>query len=88
MTIILDDLEPEILEKLQDQALHNGRTLTEEIQVILTKELASKTIKTPEELGWSRGFFERTAGSCADDPIVIDNGGIDESLDDSVRECF
>ncbi|NET14880.1 MAG: hypothetical protein F6K08_19620 [Okeania sp. SIO1H6] len=88
MTIILDNLEPEILEKLQDQALHNGRTLTEEIQVILTKELASKTIKTPEELGWSRGFFERTAGSCADDPIVIDNGGIDESLDDSVQECF
>ncbi|NEO55752.1 MAG: hypothetical protein F6K54_23380 [Okeania sp. SIO3B5] len=88
MTIILDNLEPEILEKLQNQALNNGRTLTEEIQVILTKELASKTIKTPEELGWSRGFFERTAGSCADDPIVIDNGGIDESLDDSVQECF
>ena len=80
MTIILDNLEPEILEKLQNQALNNGRTLTEEIQVILTKELASKTIKTPEELGWSQGFFERTAGSCADDPIVIDNGGIiDES---------
>ncbi|WP_293133795.1 hypothetical protein [Okeania sp. SIO3I5] len=57
MTIILDDLEPEILEKLQNQALDHGRSLTEEIKVILAKELTNQPIKTPEQLGWSRGFF-------------------------------
>ena len=34
MTIILDNLDLEILEKLQSKALDNGRTLTEEIKVI------------------------------------------------------
>ncbi|MBP0011415.1 hypothetical protein [Roseofilum sp. Belize Diploria] len=39
MTIILENLEPEILEKLQNKAISHGRTVTEEIKVILTEEL-------------------------------------------------
>jgi hypothetical protein len=30
---------------------------------------------TPEELGWPPGFFERTAGALADDPLIIDSEG-------------
>ncbi|MDJ0660455.1 MAG: hypothetical protein QNJ42_13350 [Crocosphaera sp.] len=39
MTIILDDIKPEILEKLQNQATYHGRTLIEEIKFILTNEV-------------------------------------------------
>lgn len=84
MTIILDNLEPEILEKLKNKAISHGRTVTEEIKVILTEKLDQpQKMKNPEELGWSEGFFEKTAGACADDPIRIDSGGIDSNLDHS-----
>ena len=39
MTIILDNLDPEILEKLETQATSHGRSLTDEIKVILRREL-------------------------------------------------
>ncbi|CCQ67383.1 hypothetical protein CWATWH0402_5155 [Crocosphaera watsonii WH 0402] len=39
MTIILDDIKPEILEELQNQATYHGRTLIEEIKFILTNEV-------------------------------------------------
>ena len=39
MTIILDDIKPEILEELQHQATYHGRTLIEEIKFILTNEV-------------------------------------------------
>ena len=38
MTIILDNLEPEVMEKLQNLAHSHGRSLTEEIKVILLAE--------------------------------------------------
>lgn len=89
MTIILDDLEPGLLAKLKDQAVAHGRTLAEEIKVILTQKLDQpKKMKTPEELGWSEGFFEKTAGACADDPIRLDSGGIDSNLDQSLANVF
>ncbi|WP_268742352.1 hypothetical protein [Crocosphaera watsonii] len=42
MTIILDDIKPEILEELQNQATYHGRTLIEEIKFILTNEVKKK----------------------------------------------
>jgi hypothetical protein len=39
MTIILDNLDPEIVEKLANLATYHGRTLTEEIKVILMNEV-------------------------------------------------
>jgi hypothetical protein len=40
-----------------------------EIMVIYQPIETSTQAKTPEELGWSPGFFEQTAGCLADDPI-------------------
>ncbi|MDJ0597239.1 MAG: hypothetical protein QNJ37_00105 [Crocosphaera sp.] len=37
--IIFDNIEPEILEKLQNQASSHGRTLIEEIKFILINEV-------------------------------------------------
>jgi hypothetical protein len=40
-----------------------------EVMVIYQSlEIATAT-KTPEDLGWTSGFFEQTAGCLADDPI-------------------
>jgi hypothetical protein len=41
-----------------------------------------------DERGWPTGFFERTYGICADDPIIIDDGGISEALDDDMEGVF
>lgn len=46
MTIILDNLEPEILEKLANLANSHGRTLTDEIKVILINEVQKDKIET------------------------------------------
>ncbi len=61
-----------------------------ELEITLTIQpvaLASKT-KTPEELSWEPGFIEKTYGSCANDPIVIDERGISEELDDDLEGVF
>ncbi len=47
----------------------------------------SSEVEDFNQLDWHE-FIERTAGSCADDPIIVDNGGIDESLDDDLTEVF
>ncbi|NDJ25579.1 hypothetical protein GS682_28995 [Nostoc sp. B(2019)] len=46
-----------------------------EVMVIDQQLEPSAQTKTPEELGWSPGFFEKTYGICQDDPIVIDSEG-------------
>jgi Protein of unknown function (DUF2281) len=50
-------------------------------------ELA-KTSQEIDERGWPIGFFERIYGICADDPIVIDGGGILEEMDDDMEGVF
>lgn len=45
MALILDNLEPKILEKLQNQATRNGRTLIEEIKIILINETQKDNIE-------------------------------------------
>lgn len=70
MNIIIDNLEPEILEKLQNQAITHGRTLREEIKLILTKEANQPILKTPESLGWSQGFFEEVIGGWQGEPLT------------------
>ncbi|MEH1822090.1 MAG: DUF2281 domain-containing protein [Nostoc sp.] len=39
---------------------------------------------TPEGKGWPPGFFEKTYGSCQDDPIVIDYEGDFEEREEIV----
>ncbi len=46
MTIILENLDPEILEKLQNQAISHGRTLIEKIEIILINEAQKDKIET------------------------------------------
>lgn len=41
-----------------------------------------------DEHGWSADFLARTYGICADDPIVVDDGGISEELDDDMEGVF
>lgn len=37
---------------------------------------------------WPSGFFEKTWGSCADAPIIIDEEGVSTELDDPPEELF
>lgn len=73
MTIILEDLEPEILEQLETLANSHGRTLTEEIKVILTQELVKENEKNLQadisQLEWHE-FIDKTAGSINDETFV------------------
>ena len=39
------------------------------------------------KLNWQE-FINQTAGSCADDPIILDDLGIDDSLDNSLEEMI
>lgn len=54
----------------------------------MTYREITPVIKTPEELGWEPGFIDKTYGSCADDPIVIDERGISKELDDDLEGVF
>ena len=47
-----------------------------------------KTCQTVDDMGWPIGFFERIYGICADDPIVVDDEGISEALDDDMAGVF
>ncbi len=80
--IVIEDLDPIILEKLKLRAQQQGRTLVDELKLIL--EAATLEVKIPaedrrqvqpspkslEELGWSPGFFERTAGAWQGEPLT------------------
>ncbi|MBD2664216.1 hypothetical protein B6N60_01245 [Richelia sinica FACHB-800] len=48
-----------------------------------------KNIETGEnhQLSWQE-FINKTAGSCADDPIIIDDLGIDDTLDDRLEDMI
>ncbi|MBI1259795.1 MAG: hypothetical protein GC204_20195 [Chloroflexi bacterium] len=57
-----------------EEIAHLADTLTSRDKLRLIKRLSGELEKayvaeTPEARGWPPGFFERTAGSLADDPI-------------------
>lgn len=86
MTIILDDLEPDLLAKLKDQAVAHGRTVTEEIKVILTQELVKddehNLTENRNQSEWHE-FIEETAGSINDETFFRH-----PQPDDSIREAL
>lgn len=88
MNIVLDNLEPELVNYLQTRANNKGISLAEEIKNILKTITFKNDQKTLDYLGWSDDFFELTAGSCEDDPIIIDDNGINSSLDDNLDNVF
>lgn len=77
--VVIEDLEPVVIEKLEALARKNGRSLQAEVKYILETVVqcqalnspdANAVAKTPEELGWPPGFFERTAGCFEDEPLI------------------
>jgi plasmid stability protein len=83
--LVIENLDPSVIEKLKIRAQHQGRTLEAELKAILEAAALEITIpskdeedrgqvqpvkKTPEELGWSPGFFESTAGAWQGEPLT------------------
>ena len=71
--VLIEDLDSVLLQKLEVLAKVHGRSLQAELKYILQAVVeaeALKAPKTPEKLGWSPGFFERTAGSFEGEPLV------------------
>jgi antitoxin ParD1/3/4 len=69
--VMSEALDPLVIKKLKGLAQKHQRSLPAElthiieaaIQSQILKQTDTKSIpKTPEELGWSPGFFEKTAG--------------------------
>jgi hypothetical protein len=57
-----------------------------EVEATVTyKELAPQEV---DEKGWPIGFLDHFYGICADDPIVLDDEGIAEDLDDDMEGVF
>jgi hypothetical protein len=44
--------------------------------------------KTVRDQGWPPDFFEKTWGSCADAPIIIDEAGVSKELDNGFDNMF
>ena len=58
-----------------------------ELEVTITFKQVTPVTTISEELEWKE-FIERTYGSCADDPIVIDDKGISALLDEKMEGVF
>lgn len=58
-----------------------------ELEVTITFKEVKPATTISEELEWKE-FIERTYGSCADDPIVIDDEGISALLDEKMEGIF
>lgn len=63
-------------------------TEIQEAEVEVTVNYQRIAPQAVDEQGWPLGFFERIYGICADDPIVIDDEGISEALDDDMEGVF
>ena len=68
--VVIQDLDPALLQKLDMLAKLHGRSLQAELKSILEAAVQNAVTKTPEELGWSPGFFERTAGKWEGEPLT------------------
>ncbi len=68
--VLIEDLDSVLLQKLEALAKVHGRSLQAELKSILEAAVQNAVTKTPEELGWSPGFFERTAGKWEGEPLT------------------
>lgn len=61
-----------------------------EVEVLVVFQATTDTGKEKIEKArrWPSGFFEKTWGSCTDDPIIIDEGGVSPELDDDAQGIF
>ncbi|MEC4818938.1 MAG: hypothetical protein SAK29_37535 [Scytonema sp. PMC 1069.18] len=77
---LIQNLDPSLLQKLETLAHKHGRSLQAELKHILESAIQAELLKqsdlkevmtkTPEELGWSSSFFERTAGKWEGEPLT------------------
>ena len=58
-----------------------------ELEILVVFQPATEE-KKPKPQGWPPDFFNRTWGSCADAPIIIDESGISTELDDKLEGIF
>jgi|AGSF01.1.fsa_nt_gi hypothetical protein len=57
--------------------------------IVVFQRIASATeAKTPEDLGWSPDFFERTCGCFQDKPLVRGEQGEFEKREELLRSIF
>jgi|GEM_PF-902328 len=68
--VLIEDLDSVLLQKLEMLAKLHGRSLQAELKSILEAAVQNTVTKTPEELGWSPSFFERTAGQWEGEPLT------------------
>lgn len=77
--VIIEDVEPVVIERLEALAREHGRSLQAELKHILAEAIQVQygnkpdlmaVEKTLEKLGWPPSFFERTAGCLQDEPLV------------------
>ncbi len=79
--IILEISQLGVMEKLQNLAKKNQRTLEAEITAILENVLESIPITTPENRGWLPGFFEEVIGGWEGESLVREPQPEDQERD-------
>jgi plasmid stability protein len=88
--VLVEDLDPVVIAKLEALAAKNGRSLQAELKYILEAAVRASSLNqseekaattTPEELGWRTGFFEKTAGKWQGEPLTRgEQGEYDQRL--------
>lgn len=59
-----------------------------EVLVIFQPVTIPREGKTARDQGWPPDFFDKTWGSCANSPIIIDEAGVSAELDDKLEGMF
>ncbi|NBD32493.1 MAG: hypothetical protein GVY17_05875 [Cyanobacteria bacterium] len=59
-----------------------------EVLVVFQPTSTSEKEKTVRDQGWPPEFFDKTWGSCADSPLIIDEVGVSAELDDNLETLF
>jgi hypothetical protein len=78
-------LEQAILEKVRLLSPDKQQEILDFAEFLVQKSKSVSPIQTPLQ---SERPLSDFYGICADDPIVVDDGGIDESLDDDMEGVF
>ncbi len=58
------------------------------LEVLVVFQLLVSETQMIHPQGWPSNFFDKTWGSCSDDPIIMDDQGISIELDDDLVGLF
>ena len=72
--------------KVQLPAQVNNTEL--EVLVVFQPANTPKIDKTAQAQEWPPEFFDKTWGSCAENPLIIDEAGVSADLDDNLETLF